>query len=126
MTSLALIVGLWTTLCTQTQINGRSGHVLESYEITEDATYTFTREWFKDASCTVDAGVEAEAGELKLGNRMSGMFVSGETYELDFTSGGKTDLGAVKVKENALNFARGSKGSAMRNTMVGFFDYIRH
>ncbi len=127
MMTLALIVGLWTTNCIQTQINGATqGHVLESYEISEAGGYEFTREWFHDASCTESFKKDSEAGTLKLGPRMSGMFVTGQTFEADFTSEGAKDLGAIRVTEGeSLKIARGLKGSSFRNTMVGIFDYTK-
>lgn len=125
--SISLLVGLWITACTQTQVNGGlSGYAFEQFDIVADGSYTFTRHWFKDAACTEELGtVESENGTMKLGKKLGGMFNSGDTFELDFTTAdGNTDLGAVKVKENALNFARG-KGWMGRNSMVGFFDYVK-
>jgi hypothetical protein len=126
MTTLALLVGLWTSTCIQTQVAPtKAGFVKESYEFGAHGDYRFTREWFDDSACTVSKDTDEEEGQVVLGKRLSGMFVSGETYELDFTSAAGTEYGAVQLKENSLRLARGIKGSLFRNTMVGLFDYVK-
>lgn len=125
MLSLFLLAGIWTTTCIQTQINNQSGYVQEKYIIGETGNYYFEREWFEDAKCTAIKSVDSEDGSLSLGKKMSGIFVSGETFEADFTSASGKDLGAIQVNANSLKFARGLKNSTMRNTMVGFFEYQR-
>lgn len=125
--TLALFVGLWTTTCIQTQIApSNQGFVVESYEFSESGEYTFTRSWFEDASCSKAKDQDEDRGTLKLGPKMSGMFVLGETYEADFKSDAGTDYGALTVKEGkALKVARSIKGSNFRNSMVGVFEYLK-
>lgn len=125
MLSLVLIAGLWTTTCIQTQLGGMQGYVQESYEISEAGEYEFTREWFIDPHCTTSLDTESEQGKIRLGSRISGMFIKGETYQADFENLLGKDLGAIEVRDNSLRFARGMKNSTMRNTMVGLFDYSR-
>lgn len=125
MTTLALIVGFWSTTCIQTQINGNNqGHAIESYIFHKNGDYEFIRSWFEDAECKIPKAEEEESGTLKLGNKLSGMFIQGETFEADFTSQSRTDLGTIQITSNGeLKIARGFKGSTMRNTMVGIFQY---
>ena len=125
MLSLALIVGLWTTTCIQTQMGGNQGYTQESMEIGQAGEYEFTREWFIDPLCTSALSVDKEAGEVKLGKKLSGMFVSGETYEADFSNIMGKDLGAIQIGNDSIKIGRGMKNSSMRNTMVGIFEYSK-
>lgn len=124
MTSLALLIGLWTSTCIQTQMGpDRQGFVLESYEITKEESFRFSRVWFEDAACTVAIGGEEEVGTVLVGPELTGMFVTNGTFEADFLSAAGFDLGAVQVKNDVLKVARGTKGSTWRNTMLGLFGY---
>lgn len=127
MTTLALIVGLWTSACIQTQIAPiGQGFVIESFDFSEAGEYRFTREWFKDSACTNAQSTDTETGSIKLGHKMSGMFVVGETYEADFKNEAGVDYGAISIRNTKmLKVARGLKGSHFRNTMVGIFDYVK-
>lgn len=125
MTSLALIVGIWTTSCTQTQSNFGQGFARDTYSFEENGEFEFRRDWYKDSNCTEIKDEEVSVGSVELGNRMSGMFVTGETYEANFSEASGTDLGAISVKGNSLKIARGMKNSTMRNTMVGFIEFVK-
>lgn len=127
MMTLTLLVGLWTSTCIQTQIAPtHQGYVIESYEFNEEGEFKFTREWFKDSACSVSKELEQEEGTIKIGAKMSGMFISGDTFEADFQTVARTDYGALSVKEGkSLKVARGLKGSSFRNTMVGLFEYLK-
>lgn len=125
MLNLALIVGLWATTCIQTQNTNYAGFAIESYDVRENGNYEFKREWFSDASCSSQYGVEKEEGNLEIGKKLSGMFVQGETYEANFTTTVGTDLGAVKIDGKKIKVARGMRNSTMRNTMVGIFEYAK-
>lgn len=123
--TLALIVGLWTTTCIQTQIAGNNdGFAIESYEISEAGTFEFSRQWFEDAKCTDAKATDLEIGTLKIGSKMTGMFITGDTFEADFTTSAGKDLGAISLKDaKTLKVGRGLKGSNFRNTMLGVFDF---
>lgn len=125
MLNLALIVGLWATTCIQSQTSQFTGFVIESYEVAENGDYEFRREWFADPVCSQPYGEETESGVVKVGKKLSGVFVSGKTFEVDFETTLGRDLGAVRVEDRSLRFARGMRGSNMRNTMVGLFNYSR-
>lgn len=125
MLNLILIAGLWTSTCIQTQMGGMHGFVQESYSIEETGEYEFTRQWFLDPLCTTSLESDTEAGEIKTGKKITGIFVGAETYEADFTNIMGTDLGAVQVNSRSLKVARGMKNSTMRNTMVGVFEYFK-
>lgn len=126
MEILALLIGIWSGPCTQTQIDGRAGYTIESYEISEKGHYAFTRTWYKGQGCEVSVGEDEETGKLTIGRRLSGMFVTGLTYEVDFQSLTGEDLGAIRLSDNVIHVARGQKGSSFRNTMVGVFDFHRN
>lgn len=125
MLNLALIVGLWATSCIMTQNNTYSGWMIESFEISETGAYEEKREWFADPMCHQHYATERESGTLKPGPRMEGRYVHGDTYELDFETVMGTSLGVVRVEEKKLKFARGMRGSTLRNRMVGLFDYVK-
>jgi hypothetical protein len=127
MMTLALLVGIWTTTCIQTQIaHSNQGFVKESYSFSKEGDFEFKREWFKDPSCTEPDGTDTETGTVKIGNKISSFFMPGETYEADFNTQEGIDLGAVSVKENELKIARGVNNSSMRNTMLSLFEYRKN
>lgn len=125
MLNLALIVGLWATTCIQTQNTNYAGFAIESYDVRENGNYEFKREWFSDAACSAQYGVETEEGNVSVGKKLSGIFVTGDTFEADFKTTTGVDLGAVKVEGKKLKVARGMRGSTMRNTMLGLFEYSK-
>lgn len=125
MLNLALIVGLWATTCIQTQNTRHSGFAIESYDVRDNGSFDFRREWYADPSCHQRYDVETESGVVSVGKKISGIFVSGNTFEADFQTTTGTDLGAVRVEGSTLKVARGLRGSTMRNTMVGLFDYVK-
>lgn len=126
MITMALLVGIWTTTCIQTQINktiNHSGYVKETYTIEKDGAFEFKREWFRDSSCTDSNGADTESGTIELGARVQGLFISSETVEADFSTQAGVDLGAISTKNDTLKFARGVRNSSMRNTMLSLFEY---
>ena len=125
MLNLALIIGLWTTTCIMTQNGHNSGFVVESYDVRENGSYDLKTEGYTDAACSQQYATDSETGVVKVGKKLSGIFVSGNTFEADFQNVIGVDLGAVRVEGNNLKIARGMKGSNMRNTMVGLFDYVK-
>ncbi len=126
MSSFALYVGLWITTCIQTQINHQQGFVTETYSIEETGKYHFTRTWFEDNQCTDQINDEEEFGQITLGNKIQGIFVSEKTVEANFHVEGYVDLGALGItKEGNLKVARGFKGTSFRNTMLSIFDYTK-
>lgn len=125
MLNLALIVGLWATTCIQTQTNTHAGFMIESYDVRENGSYELKRHWHADPVCREQFDSETETGTVRVGKKLSGIFVSGNTFETDFETILGVDLGAVKVEGNKLKVARGMRGSTMRNTMVGLFEYVK-
>ncbi len=125
MFNLALIVGLWATTCIQSQNVNHSGFMIESYDVRDNGSYEVTRDWYADPSCNEQYAEEKENGVVRVGKKLSGMFVTLDTYEADFETVMGVDLGAVKVEGKTLKVARGMRGSTMRNTMVGLFEYVK-
>lgn len=125
MLNLALIIGLWTTTCIQTQNSRSAGFVIESNEVRENGNYDFKRTWYADPLCSEEYDVDLESGSVKVGKRLSGIFVTQKSFEADFHTLTGVDLGAVKVEANKLKVARGMRGSTMRNTMLGLFEYVK-
>ncbi len=125
MPTLALIIGLWTTTCIQTQIAGnKQGWVKESYTFAESGKFEFKRIWHNDSQCNEEIGEDIETGSVALGHSLGGFFIAGKTFEADFSNATGTDLGAISVAEGkSIKIARGMLGSSMRNTMVSLFEY---
>ena len=123
MMTLALLVGIWTTTCIQTQMSHSQGFVKESYTFRLEGGFEFKREWFKDPSCTEPDGTDTETGTIKIGNKITSFLIPGDTYEADFNTQRGIDLGALSVKENQLRIARGVNNSSMRNSMLSLFEY---
>lgn len=127
MITLALLVGIWSTTCIQTQINktiNHSGYVKETYAIQKDGAFEFKREWFRDPSCTEPNGTDTESGTIELGGKLQSLFFAHETYEANFNTQAGIDLGAVSLKETtSIKIARGVRNSSMRNTMLSLFEY---
>jgi len=126
MMTMALIVGIWTTTCIQSQIsNVNHGHVKETYTIEQSGSFEFKREWFHDPHCKDANTVDTESGTLEIGKKLQGLFITGDTYEADFSTQSGVDLGAIAVNRGHLKIARGVKNSTLRNTMVGLFEYFK-
>jgi hypothetical protein len=126
MLTLALLAGIWTSSCIQTQISNRNqGFAKETYAIAKNGAVEFKREWFTDSDCTEPNGTDSETGTIVVGKQLNGFFITQETFEADFNTQGGIDLGAVSVANNKLRVARGVKNSSMRNTMLGLFDYSK-
>ena len=126
MITMALLAGIWSTTCIQTQINKtikHSGYVKETYTIEKDGAFEFKREWFRDPLCSDANGADIESGTIQLGLKLQGLFISSETVEADFSTQSGVDLGAISTKNEGLNFARGVRNSSMRNTMLSLFEY---
>lgn len=126
MLTFALLAGIWSSTCIQTQIsNNNQGFAKETYTFTNSGVYEFKREWFRDADCSEPNGTDTETGSVEIGNKMNGFFITQETYEASFSSQGGVDLGALSVNNDKLRVARGVKNSSMRNTMLGLFEYSK-
>lgn len=126
MLTIALLAGIWSSACIQTQISDRNqGFAKETYAISKTGQYEFTREWFLDSDCKDQNGSDSEAGTIVVGSKLNGFFITQETFQADFHTQGGTDLGAVSVIDKKLRVARGMKNSSMRNTMLGLFDYTK-
>jgi hypothetical protein len=124
MLTLALLAGLWTTTCIQTQLAERSGFTIESYEISEAGDFIFNRQWFSDSKCSSAVTTDQELGTVKIGKEVSTFFGT-TSHEADFKTLAGSDFGVVSVKENKLKLGRGFLNTQMRNTMLGLFDYIK-
>ena len=86
MVTLALLIGIWSTQCIQTQIAGsQQGFAKESYSFKDNGDFEFRRSWFIDSSCEEANGADIETGTLTLGKKTS-TFFSGEAIEADFKS----------------------------------------
>ena len=126
MLIMALLTGIWTTTCIQTQIsNVNSGYAKETYSIVKDGSYEWKREWYTDSKCTYLHDTDAESGTITVGDKVQTFFHPGEAYEADFSSQSGVDLGAISVKGDKLKIARGVKNSSMRNTMLSLFEFIK-
>lgn len=125
MITLALLAGIWSTTCIRTQMSpDRQGHVVETYNIQEDGTFEFKRDWFRDPQCSEPSGTDIESGTLEIGAKINTFFSPGNSYEANFSSEGGIDLGAVSLKENEyIMIARGVKNSTFRNSMLSLFQY---
>lgn len=128
MITMALLVGIWSTTCIQTQINktiNHSGYVKETYTIEKDGAFEFKREWFREPTCSEANGTDTESGTIELGAKLQGLFISSPTVEADFSTQAGVDLGAISTKNDTLKVARGVRNSSMRNTMLSLFEYTK-
>ena len=124
MLTLALLAGIWSTTCIQTQISGRQGFVVETYEMAVAGDFTFSREWFKDENCQSPEAIDQELGSLKIKKEVSMSFTP-NTYEADFKTLAGLDYGVVSLNGNKLKVGRGFLNSQMRNTMTGVFEFTK-
>jgi hypothetical protein len=125
MLTLALLAGLWSTTCIQTQLADRSGFTIESYEFSEAGDFIFNRQWYSDSKCTAAINTDQELGTVKIGKEVSTFFGT-SSYEADFKTLAGSDFGVISLKENKLKVGRGFLNTQMRNTMTGLFDYIKN
>lgn len=126
MLTIALLAGIWSTTCIQTQISNRNqGFAKETYTIAKNGVFEFKREWFTDSECSDPNGTDTEAGSIEIGSRLNGFFIMNDSYEADFNTQSGVDLGAISLNENKIRIARGVRNSSMRNTMLGLFDYTK-
>lgn len=125
MVTLALLAGIWTTTCIQTQIsNAGQGYVVESYHIEKNGSFEFKRSWFQDPKCGEPNGTDTESGTLEIGEKVSSFFTPGNSYEANFSSEGGIDLGAISLNENNyIMVSRGVKNNTFRNTMLSLYQY---
>jgi hypothetical protein len=125
MVTLVLLAGIWLGPCMQTQTTNRQGFARDNYEFTGTGKYTETRLWFSDSACTKRIGLDSQSGSLKIGSLIEdGMMGVGST-EVDFTTSGGTDKGALLIVGKNLRVARGMKNSSMRNTMLGLSNFTK-
>lgn len=125
MVTLALLAGIWSTTCIQTQIaSSGQGYVVESYQIEKNGSFEFKRSWFHDSKCGEPNGTDTESGTLEIGDKVSSFFTPGNSYEANFSSEGGIDKGAISLKNNEfIMVARGVKNNSFRNTMLSLFQY---
>lgn len=122
MLTLALLAGLWSTTCIQTQMsNVKSGYVIDSYSFNTTGDYEFNRHWFRDNACKESMGNERESGTVELGSEINSFFAPKGTRVLNFSSQHGIDLGAVLVDNEGMRIARGTPNSLQRNTMLSLF-----
>jgi hypothetical protein len=124
--SLDNLNGQWVLDCTQTQINGVSGHVLESYTF-NSSSYQFKREWFKKADCKGTAfKLDAEEGTIKLGkeNTNNGFNPEG-TFEIDYISSKGNDRGVIWLNDMGTKMRTARGLAENRNVMLGVFQYSK-
>jgi hypothetical protein len=125
MISMAILVGIWTTTCIQTQIaNVNQGFVKETYIFEETGSYEYKREWFNDSKCVEPKGTDSESGTVGFGAKLQGIFIPDNTFEANFNSQSGEDLGAVSIStDKHIRVARGVVNSSFRNTMLSLFEF---
>lgn len=122
MLTLALLAGLWSTTCIQTQMsNIKSGYVIDSYSFTDKGDFEFNRNWYRDHHCKEPMGQERESGTVELGPEISSFFAPKGTHALNISSQHGVDLGAVLIENEGMRIARGMPNSLQRNTMLNLF-----
>lgn len=127
MLTLAMIIGLWSTSCIQTQIsNVNQGYSIESYEFQETGDFTHTRQWYNDSQCKELLQTEERAGTLEIGHKLKVFVLSGVAFAADYNTSAGTDLGAISLKDkNSLLLSRGVSNSYIRNAMLSLFPYYK-
>jgi len=123
MLTLALLVGIWSSSCTQTQINGERGHSTQSYTIAVDGGFVFTRQWYQDSRCTKLAESQSHSGKLTIGARLASSMFNPNAHGVDYSYDGHIDMGAMELNGNILRVARGQADSGARNTMLEIISY---
>lgn len=113
--------------CTQTQINGFSGYVIEDYTfIQHEQQFLFGRTWFKDSSCSGEiVKTEGHIGEFEIREEfLNGGFNPKGTYKIDFSTENGADKGLIYLNSgySVLRISRGLVGGN-RNTMLGLFEF---
>lgn len=127
MLTLAMIIGLWSTSCIQTQIsNVNSGYMVESYEFRDSGEFEHTRAWFQDSKCTELLQKEERNGTIEVGHKLKVSIFSREAFAADYNTSSGTDLGAISQPSNqSLLISRGVPNSYMRNTMLSLFPFYK-
>lgn len=127
MLTLAMIIGLWSTSCIQTQISHiNKGYMIESYEFKETGDFEHTRQWFSDSQCTESIQTEERNGTIEVGHKLKVFALNVEAFAADFNSSAGTDLGAIAKKDdNALLISRGIPNSYARNAMLSLFPFYK-
>lgn len=127
MLTLAMIIGLWSTSCIQTQISQvNRGYMIESYDFKSNGDFDHTREWFNDPGCKDKIQVEERNGTLEIGHKLKVFAIGVNAFAADYNTSNGTDLGAIAKKdENSLLISRGIPNSYMRNTMLSLFPFYK-
>jgi hypothetical protein len=125
MINMAILVGIWTTTCIQTQIaNVNQGFMKETYIFEETGSYEYTREWFHDSKCITPKETESESGMVEIGPKLQGIFLPDNTFEANFNSQAGVDLGALNVSSDKhIRVSRGVINSNLRNLMLSLFEF---
>ena len=123
---LEKLSGDWKNSCAQAQMNSKQGFITEVYSFNKTSEFAMKREWFKEAGCIGEVfSVDEEQGSLKIGkeNSNNGFNPQG-TYDADFVTEKGMDKGLIWISGDysKLRLSRGF-GGAMRNTMLGLFEY---
>lgn len=122
MLTLALLAGLWSTTCIQTQMsNIKSGYVVDAFQFTIKGDFEYRRDWFRDRDCKEPMSHEREAGTVELGTEINSFFAPKGTHAINFSSQQGIDLGAILINNEGMRIARGIPNSLQRNTMLNFF-----
>lgn len=122
MLTIALLAGLWSTTCIQTQMsNVKSGYVIDAYQFSVTGDFEYRRDWFRDGNCKEPMGHEREAGTIELGSEINSFFAPKGTHALNFSSQHGLDLGAVLIENEGMRISRGMPNSLHRNTMLNLF-----
>jgi hypothetical protein len=121
------LVGTWTSGCIQSNVNGHSGNVIETYSFAADNHYSFERAYYRDGACTDSLSQsDSENGTITIGrgNTNQGFNPSG-TVEVQYSNEISTDKGLAWVSADGskLRVARGM--GSVQNTMLGFFQYSK-
>lgn len=114
--------------CTQTQINGFSGYVIEDYTfIKHEKQFLYGRTWFKDRNCAGEIiKTEGHTGEFTIGKEfLNGGFNPQGTYKADFSTAEGIDKGLIYLNSDytVLRISRGQIDGG-RNNMLGLFEFI--
>jgi hypothetical protein len=137
MNILAIIAVLtgsnFSTLCTQTQVNGKSGYVIETLSFNQTSSderaplnLTVTRSWFSDEKCASEVTSEDKLGmQVSLGEEIKNVFGTENeiVLEANYSSTVKTELGALSISkdQSSVRIARGFGN--FRNTMLSVINY---
>ena len=119
--------GSWRTNCTQSQGNGKQGHMIETYTFEEANQFELKRDWFKTAGCEgTPFHTDEEKGTIKIGkeNTNNGFNPEG-TYEVEYTHERGSDKGLLWLSSAGTKI-RVSRGmGSNQNTMLSLFEYAK-